>query len=445
MIVMKFGGTSVGNAQAMLDCYEIIKKYKNYNPVVVLSAASGTTDKLIELIKSAANNSLDNSLEKIEDIRLRHISIAEEAIKSDLIREETIEKIDFLMMELTRLAEGVNLLSECTPKSLDAAASSGELLSTTLFTAICNDHSLGAELADARQFMKTNNNFLQAQVDTDLLKKLANDLLLSNLHSGKIVITQGFIGSDEQDRTTTLGRGGSDYSAALIGAALSAEEIQIWTDVSGVMTADPKIVPGAVTNTHLTIEEVRELSFFGAKVLHPEAIKPAIDAKIPVRVLNTKEPENEGTLILHKCVFDKPMIRTFVLKENVYILSRTLTHKEDGFKILSETISKFEAEHIKVYASAAANTKTLIIVEKLINMELITHFNSEKCSLIALCGVNLANASKERSSILNKITETLDGISYSALLFGVNTNSVVITMEPEDAKNAIILLHNALH
>jgi len=170
MIVMKFGGTSVGDAQAMLDCYEIIKKYKNYNPVVVLSAASGTTDKLIELIKSAANNSLDNSLEKIEDIRLRHISIAEEAIKSDLIREETIEKIDFLMMELTRLAAGADLLRECTPKSLDAAASSGELLSTTLFTAICNDHSLGAELADARQFMKTNNNFLQAQVDTDLLK-----------------------------------------------------------------------------------------------------------------------------------------------------------------------------------------------------------------------------------------------------------------------------------
>lgn len=446
---MKFGGTSVADAKSMLMVIDIVRTNAELKPVVVLSACSGTTDSLLKLITNAACSSLEDSLDLIEEIRLRHISIAEESINNKNIREETIAKTELLVMELTRLVEGVNLLGECTAKSLDSAMAYGELLSTTIFTAICSDNAIPAVFFDARSFMKTNSDFQHAKVDISRLNECANKELRQTLDDGKIVITQGFIGSDEQNRTTTLGRGGSDYSASLIGAALSVDEIQIWTDVPGVMTADPRIVPDAFTNEFLTIDEVRELSFFGAKVLHHETIKPAMDEKIPVRVLNTKDKNNEGTTILHKCAFDNPRVRTIVLKENVMILSQFLSHTENSYVVLSQIIEELNRNEVKLYTASATTAKLSIIIDSIEedniqDENMLNKYHFERKSLICICGVNFSRGGAATSEIISLISNTLSRFSYSSFLFGINTNSILVSIDTIDAKDAILDLHKSL-
>lgn len=450
--IMKFGGTSVKNASAMKNVIDIVKARQSQNPVVVLSACSGITDRLLKLIQNAGNKSSINLMKEIKNIEKYHLDIIDELIGKKDIRKNCSDNIRNLIQQLTLLVEGVSLLRECTHRSLDAAASFGELMSTTIFDAACRDRKLDSVFFDLRHVMKTDSNFTRAGVNFKETKKLSNEHIISLSAKGKIVITQGFIGSDDSGVTTTLGRGGSDYTAAVLGSVLNADEIQIWTDVNGVLTADPRIVHDAVTIPEMSFDEVQDLSFYGAKVLHPDTIKPAIYAKIPVRVLNTFHSENKGTLITGKTKEKSGKIRSVHLKRNCINLVIALPHTESPeIKIIDLLTQLFKSE-IKIVSTCIIDNKVLIAID---NPNESTHnsiknilygldYMIENISLLCLCGVNLTKQETTKDNILQKITSVLNNFGIKSTLYGFSSTSLIVSVLPENGDNALIAIHELI-
>ncbi|NUO39331.1 MAG: lysine-sensitive aspartokinase 3 [Gemmatimonadaceae bacterium] len=302
MIVCKFGGTSVGDADAIARAATIIDARRARQPVVVVSALGGATNQLLQIAEQAAKGQLIGALRAVEGLRDRHLAETQRLLTGD-DADEVCTELSAMFDELAALAEALRTLGDLTPRSLDAIASLGEQLSSVLVVAAFRQHGLPAEHLDARQVMITDANFTRAEPQTDAIGEAAQRLVMPLVRAGKIPVMGGFIGSSAGGGvTTTLGRGGSDYSASLVGAALQAEAIEIWTDVDGMLTADPRVVEGARLIERIGFEEASELASFGAKVLHPNTIAPAVMRGIPVWVLNSRRPEGTGTLI----AFDAP-------------------------------------------------------------------------------------------------------------------------------------------
>ncbi len=299
MLVMKFGGTSVQDSDALQRVLSIVASHapRHNGIIVVLSATSKTTDALLHIARTAAHASEEEMHPLLQAVRDRHVQIATSLIADVAQQTIALQRVHQLCDELTEYCQGIAVLGECTAQSLDMVASFGERLSTSIFEGACRAAGLTSTWFDVRSVMRTNETFTQAAVDHAIVRIQCKATLLPLLTSASIVVTQGFLGATADGRTTTLGRGGSDYTAAILGAACGAEEIQIWTDVSGVYTTDPRLVAEARPIPHMSFREVRELAIYGAKVLHPDTIAPAIDANIPVRVLNTFRENDPGTTI----------------------------------------------------------------------------------------------------------------------------------------------------
>ena len=301
MIVIKFGGTSVGDADAIRRGAEIVRGRLARQPVVVVSALAGTTNGLIAIAEQAAKGHLIGAMRAVEALRERHLAEADALLGVDA--GEVAGEMSALFDELAQLAEALSVLGDLTPRSLDAISAMGEQLSSLLVVAAYEAAGLPAVHVDARDVMITDAHFGRAEPQPDAIAAAARAHIAPLVREGKIPVLGGFIGATPTTRvTTTLGRGGSDYSASLLGAALQADAIEIWTDVDGMLTADPRVVSGARLIERIGFEEASELASFGAKVLHPFTIAPAVRVGIPVVVLNSRKPEGEGTLI----TFDAP-------------------------------------------------------------------------------------------------------------------------------------------
>ena len=301
MIVIKFGGTSVGDAEAIRRGAEIVRGRLARQPVVVVSALAGTTNALIAIAEQAAKGHLIGAMRAVEALRERHLAEADALLGAE--SGEVAGEMSALFDELAQLAEALSVLGDLTPRSLDAISSMGEQLSSLLVVAAYEAAGLPAVHVDARDVMITDAHFGRAEPQPDAIAAAARAHIAPLVREGKVPVLGGFIGATPTTRvTTTLGRGGSDYSASLFGAALQAEAIEIWTDVDGMLTADPRVVTGARLIERIGFEEASELASFGAKVLHPFTIAPAVRVGIPVVVLNSRKPEGEGTLI----TFDAP-------------------------------------------------------------------------------------------------------------------------------------------
>ncbi len=302
MIVCKFGGTSVGDAEAIARTASIVASRRERQPVVVVSALGGTTNQLLQIAEQSAKGQLIGALRAVEGLRDRHLAETQRLL-GGAEADEVAGELSAMFDELAALAEALRTLGDLTPRSLDAIASLGEQLSSVLVVAAFRTHGLDAEHVDAREVMITDANFTRAEPQTEAIGEAAQRVVMPLLRAGKIPVMGGFIGSSQGTGiTTTLGRGGSDYSASLVGAALQAEAIEIWTDVDGMLTADPRVVEGARLIERIGFEEASELASFGAKVLHPNTIAPAVMRGIPVWVLNSRKPTGVGTLI----TFDAP-------------------------------------------------------------------------------------------------------------------------------------------
>ena len=303
MIVVKFGGTSVGDADAIRRTAEIVRGRLDQAPIVVVSALAGTTNALIAIAEQAARGQLIGAVRNVQALRERHLQQAELLLGDGAECAEVSSEMSVLFDELASLAEALSVLGDLTPRSLDTIAAAGERLSSILVTEAYRKCGLAAVHVDAREVMITDDAYTRAEPQPDAIAEAGRRLLLPLVREGKIPVLGGYIGSAQSTRvTTTLGRGGSDYSASLIGAALRADAIEIWTDVDGMLTADPRVVSGARLIERIGFEEASELAAFGAKVLHPNTIAPAVLLGIPVVVLNSKRPDGPGTLI----AFDAP-------------------------------------------------------------------------------------------------------------------------------------------
>lgn len=300
MIIVKFGGTSVGGAEAIERAARIVRGRLDRRPIVVVSALSGTTNALLAMAEQAARGQLIGAVRAVEVLRERHLAEAE-ALLGDAGTDVCAE-MSAMFDELASLVGALATLGHGTPRSLDAIAALGEQLSSHLVVAAFEARGIPAELVDARRVMITDEQFTRAEPRAERIAEQSRALLLPLVREGRVPVLGGFIGATEQGVTTTLGRGGSDYSASLIGAALQAEAIEIWTDVDGMLTADPRVVEGARLIERIRFDEASELASFGAKVLHPSTIAPAVRRGIPVYVYNSRRPEGRGTLI----TFDAP-------------------------------------------------------------------------------------------------------------------------------------------
>jgi len=296
--VMKFGGTSVGDASCIARVCEIIKEAsRDYCVLVVVSAMSGVTNRLIEAATRAEASERDNAALLIDSLRKQHDVALNALIHDPDTRQRLNLRIEELLKEATRLCDGTALIRELTPRTLDSVSSLGERLSAPLVAAALKECGVEAEAIEATELIVTDGYHGAAEPAMDRTRERCEARLRPLLQKGIVPVVTGFIGATPEGVLTTLGRGGSDYSATILGAAIAADEIIIWTDVNGVLSADPRLVPEARTIPEISYREAAELAYFGAKVLHPKTLRAVITAEIPVWIRNTFEPKNPGTKI----------------------------------------------------------------------------------------------------------------------------------------------------
>ncbi len=301
-LTMKFGGTSVGNAEAHSRAADIVlEQAKTWDHLVaVVSAMSGATDALTEGARTAASGDDQTYRAIVADLRVWHYRAVDELLDPNGERARLLTTVDEYLDEFATFCHSVHVLGEVTPRAMDAITSLGERINARILAAVLRQRGASSEAIDATDMIITDDKYQNAVPLMDLTRERVTGRLSPLLEEGTIPIVTGFIGATEDGVTTTLGRGGSDYSAAILGDCLDADEVWIWTDVDGVMTTDPRIVPDAQVLPVLSYNEVSELAYFGAKVVHPRTIRPVVERDIPLRVKNTFNPTHPGTRINRK-------------------------------------------------------------------------------------------------------------------------------------------------
>lgn len=445
-VVLKFGGTSVKDAEAMRRVVEIVQRERGNRPVVVTSACAGITDMLLSTARSCGAGDLNGALQNVREIRQRHLKILHDL---GLPPERSCQEgLTTLLDELEQLARGVVLLGELTPRMLDAFASFGERLSSLLLGDAFRAAGWDAAVADSRQFLITDSNFVNATPLMPEIDARVAEHLAPLVQHHEVVVAQGFIGCTLQGITTTIGRGGSDHTGALVGAALRATEIQIWTDVSGILTADPRAVPQAVVVPHVTFTEARELAWFGAKVIHPDTIVPAVERAIPVVIKNSIRPDDAGTCILPDGSSVPCGIHSITMKQgmlSVMLGPRDPRATSLGFQKALET---FAAHNLTVQCAAVAEARAIITVESagfsdVILAGLEANYAVElmpEMAVIGLIGAGLRN----QPGIISTPLSALGAIPISFVVAGSSDHIILLGVAEHHATEALQQTHRAL-
>ena len=321
LYVLKFGGTSVGSATAIGGAAAIVgETARDHQVVVVVSAMSGVTDALLRSAHSAAEGQ-QIYVEIATEIERKHAAAARELVRDDNERQALDQSNSRLLEEFRTLCHSVQMLGEVTPRALDAISSLGERMSAPLVAAALRTHGLRADAFDATRLIVTDDRFGDAAPQMDLTRERVAAELRPALERGAVPVVTGFIGATQRGATTTLGRGGSDYSAGILGAALDADAVLIYTDVDGVMTTDPRIVPDAQVIPELSYEEIGELAYFGAKVLHPKTIRPVVERDIALFIRNTFNPTHPGTAIVRQARVAEGTIKAVTAIRNLSVIT----------------------------------------------------------------------------------------------------------------------------
>ncbi|MBR9699421.1 aspartate kinase [Candidatus Woesearchaeota archaeon] len=423
MIVMKFGGTSLGSAERIKNVAAIIETRLEKKPIIVCSAVSGITNKLIDLgRKSLAGQSYDTSEVK--------------KIHSDILKDLDLEAslLDALLGELNA-ALGKKISEK---EFMDSIQSFGERLSVRIVAA-----HMKTKAYDAFDVgMITDSEFGKAEPLDSSYEKIATSL--ANLDH--IPIVTGFIGKNEAGQISTLSRGGSDYTASIIGAAVHAEEIQIWTDVNGIMSADPKIVPDAITVKQMSFNEASELAFFGAKVLHPKSLIPAINHHIPVRVLNTHNPEHDGTLILAET--ESNGIKAVACRKNVSLVHLSSTRMLNAHGYLAKIFDVFAKNKKSVDMVTTSEVSVSMTIDEpegmdsiVKELEGIAHVSIEdNKSIICIVGEGMAYGDGLSGKVFSSIGNA--NIPVKMICQGASKINISFIVDDEDTEKAVKILHS---
>src|SRR5215217_5665734 len=445
-IVMKFGGTSVADAAAFENVARIIEAERKSSPVVIVSAMSGVTDSLLAAMNMAVEGNAPKAIASLENVFSRHKAVAKELLPNRS-REEFLDQLNSAADQLAaRFPEVVRSPSE--QKVLqDAIVSFGEILSSNLLAAVLNQRGREARQVDARRCIITDEEHTcAAPLMAETFAHTQNELR-SLLEKGIVPVLGGFIAATAQGATTTLGRGGSDYTAALIGAALHVSEIQIWTDVTGVLTADPRVVPEAQTVEHLSYSEAAELAYFGAKVLHPKTIQPAIENRIPVRICNSRIPEERGTLVgptetspsTLKAIAHKTDVTTVQISSarmlGAYGFLRALFEVFERHRTVVDVVTTSE---VSVSLSLDDARSLPAIVEELQQLGSVRVEKGR--AIICVVGEGLRGT----PGIAARAFSTISDINVTLISQGASSINFTFAVEEDQVKEAVTRLHEAL-
>ncbi|MDH7516340.1 MAG: lysine-sensitive aspartokinase 3 [Bacteroidota bacterium] len=361
---MKFGGTSIEDARAMRNMCGIVKGRVKRKPVVVLSACAGVTDALIRCARAAAEGN-EAEAQRIlrREIVERHYDIVQ-GVLTDLGRQDRlIRELSAFSEELRHLLYGLSITGDLSPRVLDFVMSYGERMSTLIAASALQEMDVRAVLTDARACIMTDSTFGKAEPDLRETTARCQQTIRPRIAAGEVPVIQGFIGANEQGITTTLGRGGSDFSAAVIGAVLHAEDIEIWTDVDGILTADPKIVPDARRVEELSFHEASELAYFGAKVLHPSTLIPAMEKNIPVHIYNSRRPEAGGTLIKPRVSPTSSTVKSISYKRGVTVLNISSARMLGNYGFMKKIFDVFHEHRTSVDLVTTSEVSVSLSIE----------------------------------------------------------------------------------
>ncbi|MDN3581868.1 bifunctional aspartate kinase/homoserine dehydrogenase I [Mucilaginibacter flavus] len=458
MKVLKFGGTSVGSAASIQTLLTILKdevKNETAKPVVVLSAMGGVTNLLASMAEDAANGKEFTA--QLAELEKRHFDVVKTLLDVQN-QNPAFTRLKIHFNQLEELLQGVLTLRELTPKTRDQVLSFGERCSTIMVSKIAAQHFKEVLYVDAADVIKTDSAFGNAKVNTELTELLIKTLQQEN--KDKILFVTGFIAGNDAGQTTTLGRGGSDYTAAIFGAALNAKEVQIWTDVNGMMTADPRMVKKAFSLTELTYTEAMELSYFGAKVIYPPTMIPAFLKKIPIVIKNTFEPEFEGTVIRHDCKASTLPIKGISSINNISILNLEGSGMvgKSGFsgrlfsllareQINIILITQSSSEHSITFAVSPQDTeRAKQVIEQEFELELLAkkleHLTIEKnLAILAVVGENM----KQTPGMSGKLFHALgrNGVNVRAIAQGSSEYNISVIISAQDLSKALNAVHDA--
>jgi aspartate kinase len=411
VIVSKFGGTSVGDAAAIGRVVAIVRGRLARRPVVVVSALAGATDALIEIGERAGSGQLLIAIRQIEELRARHLDVAAEALGKGAESDELAAEISASFDELAQLAEALSVLGHVTPRCMDAIASMGECVSAPLLTGALRRCGLEAAFVDARTVMCTDDTFGRAEPQPERIAAAAREHVLPLVKAGIVPVLAGYIGATKTGVTTTIGRGGGDYSASLIGTALEAEVIEIWTDVDGMLTADPRVVKSARLIEEIRFDEASELATFGAKVLHPSTIAPAVRKGIPVSIHNAQRPEGRGTRI----TFDAPRmaVRAVAGKHGVAVVRVRSPRMLGTPGFMQRILAVFESNRTSVDVIATSEVSVSVTVDDATHLEAITAQLSQLGDvtvergrgIVALVGAGLGESTPTMARALGALGE----------------------------------------
>ena len=442
---MKFGGTSVGDVAAFERVFQIVSTQSAKQPVVVVSAMTKVTDALLAAFEIAKKGDFAEAFLSLEPHFERHSAVSRHFITDggpnafggelDLARGELSD----LLMRVSRRSLPLSMLK-------DAIVSYGEQLSSRLLAEVLKAKGVKARQVDARRLIVTDDEYGAAQPIWDETEKLIQLELGPIIADAEVPIMGGFIAANRGGETTTLGRGGSDYSAAMVAAALRAGELQIWTDVTGVMTCDPRICGEARTIPVLSYEEAAELAYFGAKVLHPKTIKPAVDHAIPVRVCNTFEPDAIGTMVLADSAVVPNKIKSIAHKKNITILRITSARMLGSYGFMSALFQVFERFRTVIDVISTSEVSVALTLDNTAELDkIVTELQrlgdvevESGYAVICVVGEGL----RASTGLASQVFSTIEDVNVALISHGASSVNLTFVIKEENAADVIKKLHH---
>ena len=462
-LVIKFGGTSVGNADAIAQAAGIAAALRRdgHDLVVVTSAMSGVTDALMGAAQAAISGERQRLGEIGDSLRAKHHEAAADLLPSPDERQVVLDAVDQRLGELMLLCDAFAVLGEASPRALDAISSLGERMSVHLLAGAIRGRGTPAVPIDAAGIIRTDDAFQSAAPDMAETRKLARELLGSLVADSTVPVVTGFIGSTADGIVTTLGRGGSDYSAAILGAALDADEVWIYTDVDGVMTADPRVVTDVRTLERLSYREMSELAYFGARVLHPKTVLPALERGIPIRIRNTFRPSHAGTLVIGRTEEGSGVLKgvTAIRRQSLVTIEGrgmlgvpgiaarafgSVAKTGTSVSMISQASSEQSICFLVPQDSSAVAVDALRreFEHELTRRDIESIWTLDEAVIVTVVGA----AIKQTPGIAGRVFGALgdDGINVIAIAMGSSECSISLVVEARDAERAVRCLHTLI-
>lgn len=443
-IVMKFGGTSVGDVAAFERVFHIVSTQIERHPVVVVSAMTKVTDALLAAFEMAKKGEFAEAFASLEPHFERHVSVSEHFIPEG-VPNGFAGELEYARGELSDLLMRTSRRSLPLSMLKDAIVSYGEQLSSRLLAEVLKAKDVNTRQVDSRRLIVTDDEYGAAQPIWEETAELVRLELRPSIAAGEVPIMGGFIAGNRAGETTTLGRGGSDYSAALVAAALDASELQIWTDVTGVMTCDPRICGDARTIPNLSYEEAAELAYFGAKVLHPKTIKPAVDNAIPVRVCNTFQPNEIGTMILAESGEAPNKIKSIASKKNITILRITSARMLGAYGFMSAVFQVFDRHRTVIDVISTSEVSVALTLDNANDLDKVVEDLRRlgevevETGYAVICVVG--EGLRASTGLASKIFSTIEDVNVALVSHGASAVNLTFVVKETDAPNVIKKLH----